>query len=84
MGGLADSSAVVCVQGFAFITALAPYVEGVARQQHSEIPVRTSEIAILVVFFEAGSCNRPHTHEHDQTSKIAYNLIEKERGRPYL
>jgi quercetin dioxygenase-like cupin family protein len=46
---------------------LTPYVEGVARQQHIEVPGRTSEIAMLVVFFEAGSRNRPHTHEHDQT-----------------
>jgi quercetin dioxygenase-like cupin family protein len=46
---------------------LTPYVEGVARQQHIEVEGRTSEIALLVVFFEAGSRNRPHTHEHDQT-----------------
>src|SRR5258706_5389567 len=46
---------------------LTPYVEGVARQQLSEVRGRTSEIAMLVVFFEAGSRNRPHTHEHDQT-----------------
>jgi quercetin dioxygenase-like cupin family protein len=46
---------------------LTPYVEGVARQQLIEVRGRTSEIAMLVVFFEAGSRNRPHTHEHDQT-----------------
>lgn len=48
-------------------TFLARYVEGVARQQNIAFPGYTSDIAILVVFFEAGSRNRPHTHEHDQT-----------------
>ena len=48
-------------------TSLAPYVEGVARQQRIEFPGRTGEVAMMVVFFEAGSRNRPHTHEHDQT-----------------
>ena len=46
---------------------LSSFVEGVARQQRLAFPGRTSEIAMLVVFFEAGSRNRPHTHEHDQT-----------------
>ncbi len=50
--------------------ALSSYIEGVARQQRIAFPGRTSEIAMLVVFFEAGSRNRPHTHEHDQTLLI--------------
>ncbi len=50
--------------------SLARYIEGVARQQRIAFLGQTSEIAILVVFFEAGSRNRPHTHEHDQTLLI--------------
>jgi len=46
---------------------LAPYVAGVARQQYLETPGRPGEIAMIAVFFTAGSRNRPHTHEHDQT-----------------
>jgi quercetin dioxygenase-like cupin family protein len=46
---------------------LTPYVAGVAHMQRIEVPGRTGEIAMLAVFFEAGSRNRPHTHEHDQT-----------------
>jgi quercetin dioxygenase-like cupin family protein len=46
---------------------LTPYVAGEAHMQRIEIPGRTGEIAMLAVFFEAGSRNRPHTHEHDQT-----------------
>lgn len=45
-------------------------IEGVARQQRIAFPGQTSEIAMLVIFFEAGSRNRPHTHEHDQTLLI--------------
>ncbi len=27
-----------------------------------------SQVEVLVVFFSPGSCNRPHTHEHDQST----------------
>ncbi len=50
--------------------SLARYIEGVARQQRIKFPGQTSEIDMLVVFFEAGSRNRPHTHEHEQTLLI--------------
>ncbi len=45
---------------------LTPYIAGTASQQRIEIPGRPSEVAMLAVFFEAGSRNHPHTHEHDQ------------------
>lgn len=47
--------------------SLAPYIEGLARQQYLELPGQSGELAMMAVFFEAGARNRPHTHEHDQT-----------------